>query len=395
MDAGRKRALEEKVRGGERLSREDGLALYASDDLAWLGGLAHEVRTRRSGDTASFTLGTRLSLTDVCTAPCAYCSTAGEAGGSQDQPGEADAYAPHIEAAVRRARESAAGLTELRIEAGPHPTLPWGCYPRALKALKEALPQLTLTAFTATDIQGFERLSGLPASDVLDALVDAGLASLAPEAGGQGADDAVGWADFARIHRLAHAKGLKTPCTMRYGHTEEPRHRVDHVLRLRALQDETGGFQVFVPLRHRPDATEAGDAAPSGASGVRTGPVSGAEALKTFAISRLLFDNVPHVGVSWATYGERTVLLALQHGADDIDGPVLAEPEPEPEPQPQSTGQHPDGSGTPAPPTRDDLLDLVRDAGLRPVARDTRHEVVRAYEGADPGRRDVPQPMRV
>jgi aminodeoxyfutalosine synthase len=365
MDAGRKRALEEKVRGGERLSRADGVALYASDDLAWLGGLAHLVRTRLSGDTASFALGARLDLTDVCAAPCAQ-----------------DAWAPHVEAAVRRARESAAGLTELRIDVGPRPALPWDFYPRVLTALREALPQVALTAFTAAQVHGFAAASGLPASDVLDALVDAGLASLAPEPGGQGADDTAGWEDFARIHRLAHAKGLKTPCTMRYGHTEEPQHRVDHILRLRALQDETGGFQVFVPLRHQPDPTASGDGARAGARGV---PVSGAEALKTFAISRLLFDNVPHVGVAWAAYGELTVLLALQHGADDIDGPVAAQP----------AGQAQDGAATPAPPTRDDVLDLVRDAGLGPVERDARHAVVRAYEGADPGRRDVPQPMRV
>ncbi len=387
MDAGLKRALEEKVRGGERLTREDGIALYASDDLAWLGGLAHEVRTRKNGDVVYFNVNRHLNLTNVCTASCAHCSF-------QRKPGEQGAYTMPVEEAVLLARTVEADrLTELHIEGGLHPTLPWAEYPRALRALKEALPQVCLKAFTATEIHHFEKISGRPASDILDELIDAGLESLT----GGGAeifdwevrqhivDHDTHWEDFSRIHRLAHGKGLKTPCTMLYGHIEEPRHRVDHVLRLRELQDETGGFQVFAPLRYQHDFVDMKDGKIRNRLQAGTTMATGAEALKTFAVSRLLFDNVPHVKVFWVTHGVRTAQLALAHGADDIGGSVVE----------YKVTHDADGFGTPDELTREDLVDLIRDAGFCPVERNTRYESVRAYEAADPGRRDVPQPMRV
>ncbi|WP_347232014.1 radical SAM protein, partial [Streptomyces wadayamensis] len=173
-----------------------------------------------------------------------------------------DAYTMRIEEAVKLAKAmEGENLTELHIVNGLHPSLPWRYYPRSLSALKEALPQVSLKAFTATEIHHFETISGMPASEILDELIEAGLESLT----GGGAeifdwevrqhivDHATHWEDWSRIHRLAHEKGLKTPATMLYGHIEEPRHRVDHVLRLRELQDETGGFQVFIPLRYQHD----------------------------------------------------------------------------------------------------------------------------------------------
>ncbi|WP_189932138.1 radical SAM protein [Streptomyces sulfonofaciens] len=337
MDAGHKRDLEEKVRSGERLAHEDGVALHESDDLAWLGGLAHEVRTRRHGDAGYFTVSRGLTLT----------------GGAEE--------------AVRHAAGLAAeGVRELRITAGPD--LPWERHPEALRALGSALPHLALKAFTAADVQRFERASALSASDVLDALVDAGLESFTGGTGGAGRTAAgeTSWEDFSRIHRLAHAKGLKTPCTLLQGRGEEPAHGVEHLLRLRDLQDETGGFRVFAPLRP-----------------AEGGSVTGAEVLRTFAVSRLLLDNVPHIAVCRATHGERAAMLALQHGADEVDLSF--------------TGFDASGTAddTGAAPTREDLLDLIRDAGFRPVERDGRYEVVQVYEGADPGRRDAPQPMRV
>ena len=168
MDVGLKRELEEKVRAGERLTREDGIALYESDDLAWLGGLAHEVRTRKNGDVVHFNVNRHLNMTNVCTASCAYCSF-------QRKPGEKDAYTMRIEEAVRLAKAmEGENLTELHIVNGLHPTLPWRYYPRSLKALKEALPKVSLKAFTATEIHHFETISGLSASEILDELIDAG-----------------------------------------------------------------------------------------------------------------------------------------------------------------------------------------------------------------------------
>jgi aminodeoxyfutalosine synthase len=380
MDAGWAREIEAKVRAGERLDYDDGVALYDCDDLAWLGGLAHEVRTARNGDVVYFNVNRHLNMTNVCSASCAYCSF-------QRKPGEKDAYTMRIDEAVRLARAmEPQGITELHIVNGLHPTLPWRYYPRSLRALKEALPQVALKAFTATEIHWFERISGLPATEILDELIDAGLESLTgggaeifdEEIRSRIVDHDTHWEDWSRIHRLAHDKGLRTPCTMLYGHIEEPRHRVDHVLRLRQLQDETGGFVVFIPLRFQHDA--AGDPR----NRLMTQPMAtGAEVLTTFAVSRLLFDNVPHVKNFWVMHGLQTAQLSLSFGADDLDGSVVE----------YKITHDADGFGTPNEMTRDQLLEMIRDAGFRPVERNTRYEVVRTFDGPDPVRRDVPQPM--
>ena len=368
MDAGHKRELESKVYAGERLDREDGIALYECDDLAWLGRLAHHRRTELHGDRVMFNVNRHLNLTNVCAASCAYCSF-------QRKPGEKDAYTMRVNEAVAKARElDGEGLTELHIVNGLHPTLPWRYYPRVLRELKAALPGVNLKAFTATEVHWFEKISGLSASEVLDELIDAGLESLT----GGGAeifdweirqhivDHATHWEDWSRIHRIAHEKGLKTPCTMLYGHIESPKHRVDHVLRLRALQDETGGIAVFIPLRYQHDA----DGDPRNRLQSRTTMASPAESLKTFAVSRLLFDNVPHVKCFWVMHGLSVAQLSLNFGVDDLDGSVVE----------YKITHDADRYGTPSTMHRDNLLDLIRDAGFRPVERNTRYEVVREYD---------------
>jgi aminodeoxyfutalosine synthase len=385
MDAGRKRELEDKVLGGERLTYEDGLDLYASDELAWLGELAHHVRTQKNGDRVVFNVNRHLNLTNVCTASCAYCSF-------QRKPGEKDAYTMRVEEAVRLAKAmEPAGITELHIVNGLHPTLPWKYYPRVLRELRAALPHVTLKAFTATEIHFFEEISGLSADEILDELIDAGLGSLT----GGGAeifdwevrqhivDHKTHWEDWSRIHRLAHGKGLRTPCTMLYGHIEEHRHRVDHVLRLRELQDETGGFAVFIPLRYQHDGS--GDSSRNTLMD-RTVMASGAESLRTFAVSRLLFDNVDHVKNFWVMHGLSTAQLSLSFGADDLDGSVVE----------YKITHDADHYGTPDTMTREDLLEIIRDAGFTPAERNTHYEIVKQYDGpvslAD--RRREPQPMR-
>ncbi len=320
-----------------------------------------------------FNVNRHLNLTNVCTASCRYCSF-------QRKPGDADAYTMRLEEAVRLAEQMRpAGITELHIVNGLHPTLPWKYYPRVLRALKEALPEVSLKAFTATEIHYFERLSGMPADDVLDELIDAGLESLTgggaeifdPEVRMRIVDHDTHWEDWSRIHRIAHGKGLKTPATMLYGHIEEPRHRVDHVLRLRELQDETGGFVVFIPLRFHNDNNPLS----------HLPMATGAEALATFAVSRLLFDNVAHVKNFWVMHGLTTAALSLSFGADDLDGSVVE----------YKITHDADGFGTPNEMTRDDLLALIRDAGFRPAERNTRYEILREFDGPDPGRRDAPQ----
>jgi aminodeoxyfutalosine synthase len=383
MDAGRQRELEDKVRAGERLTYDDGVALYETDDLMWLGSLAHEVRTRLNGDRVMFNVNRHLNLTNVCVASCAYCSF-------QRKPGEKDAYTMRVEEAVRLAKSmEGEGLTELHVVNGLHPTLPWRYYPRVLRELKAALPGVALKCFTATEIHFFEKLSGMPADEVLDELIDAGLESLTGggaeifdwEVRQQIVDHETHWEDWSRIHRIAHGKGLKTPCTMLYGHIEEPRHRVDHVLRLRELQDETGGFAVFIPLRYQHDR----DLDPRNRLQSRTTMASGAEALRTFAVSRLLFDNVPHVKNFWVMHGLTTAALSLSFGADDLDGSVVE----------YKITHDADRFGTPDKMTREDLLTIIRDAGFTPVERNTRYEVIREFDGPVPlaERRAAPQPI--
>lgn len=377
MDAGRKRELEDKVYAGERLSYEDGVALYDTDDLAWLGQLAHHVRTQKNGDAVYFNVNRHLNMTNVCAASCSYCSF-------QRKPGAKDAYTMRVEEAVRLAKlMEPEGITELHIVNGLHPQLPWRYYPHALRELKAVLPNVALKAFTATEVHWFEKISGLSADEILDELIEAGLESLTGggaeifdwEIRSQIVDHDTHWEDWSRIHRLAHSKGLKTPATMLYGHIEEPRHRVDHVLRLRELQDETGGFQVFIPLRFHNDNNALS----------HLPMATGAEALKTFAVSRLLLDNFPHIKCFWVMHGLTTGQLSLNFGADDLDGSVVE----------YKITHDADGFGTPDKMTREDLLELIRDAGFRPVERNTRYEVLREYDGPDPARRDAPQPMPV
>jgi aminodeoxyfutalosine synthase len=371
VDARVKDEIEAKVVAGERLTRADGEALYACDDLAWLGRLAHHRRTELNGDRVMFNINRHLNLTNVCSASCAYCSF-------QRKPGEKAAYTMRVEDAVAKAREmEGEQLTELHIVNGLHPTLPWKYYPRVLRALRDALPDVHLKAFTATEIHWFEKISGLPAEQILDELIDAGLESLTGggaeifdwEIRQQIVDHATHWEDWSRIHRIAHAKGLRTPCTMLYGHIEQPRHRVDHVLRLRELQDETGGFVVFIPLRYQHDFVDSTDGVVRNRLQATTTMAAPAESLKTFAVSRLLFDNIEHVKCFWVMHGLSVAQLSLNFGVDDLDGSVVE----------YKITHDADAYGTPTTMHREDLLDLIWDAGFRPVERDTRYRVVHEY----------------
>jgi len=374
MDKGVKRGLEKKAYSGERLSRADGEALYACDDLAWLGRLAHHARTERNGDRVMFNVNRHLNLTNVCSASCAYCSF-------QRKPGEKDAYTMRVEQAVAKAQEMKdEQLTELHIVNGLHPTLPWRYYPRVLRELKAALPGVKLKAFTATEVQWFEKISGLTADAILDELIDAGLESLTGggaeifdwEIRKQIVEHDCHWEDWSRIHRLAHSKGLRTPSTMLYGHIEQPRHRVDHVLRLRELQDETGGFTVFIPLRYQHDFHDSADGKVRNVLQARTTMAAPAESLKTFAVSRLLLDNFEHIKCFWVMHGLSVAQLSLNFGVDDLDGSVVE----------YKITHDADAYGTPTTMHRDDLLHLIWDAGFTPVERDTRYNVVKEYPPA-------------
>jgi aminodeoxyfutalosine synthase len=354
--------IEHKVRAGERLSAADGLALYAAPDLLWLGQLARFAQRRASGDQVFFNVNRHINLTNICKAKCSFCSF-------RRDEGEEGGYTLTVEEAVETAVRTAAALdiTELHIVNGLHPGLPFDYYLDALRRLKVALPHVHLKAFTAVEIWWFARMTGRSYEDVLRALVDAGLGSL-PGGGAEIFAPRVrrricGYKstaeDWLEIHRVAHRLGLRTNTTMLYGHIETPAERVDHVLRLRDLQDETGGFQVFIPLRfhnannrmsHLPMATAL-------------------ESARVFAVSRLLLDNVEHLKAYWIMLGMDTAQALLEFGVDDLDGTVV-----------QERIYHMAGAATPHELGLDDLLRVIRAAGRIPVERDTLYNVRRRFE---------------
>lgn len=356
--------IEAKVRRSERLTAEDGLALYASPDLLWLGRLARLAQRRISGDTVYFNINRHINLTNVCKAQCAFCSF-------RRDDSEDGAYTMTLEETIETAQQTAASLdiTELHIVNGLHPSLTFDYYLDALRGLKAALPHVHLKAFTAVEIWWFARITGMSHEAVLRALLEAGLGSLpgggaeifAPHVRRRICGYKSTAADWLDIHRTAHGLGMRTNCTMLYGHIETAEDRVDHVLRLRELQDETGGFQVFIPLRYHNENNRMGHL-----------PMATAlETARVFAVSRLLLDNVAHMKAYWIMLGLDTAQMMLEFGADDLDGTVV-----------QERIYHMAGASTPHQMGLDDLLRVIRDAGRVPVQRDTVYNTMRVYDRA-------------
>jgi aminodeoxyfutalosine synthase len=354
--------IREKVEAGQRLSFDDGVYLYEEAELFALGELANLVRERKNGNFAYYNVNTHLNATNVCVYRCNFCAFRADLKSPKG-------YVMSDEQIVARAAEAdRRGATELHIVGGLHHQLPYEWYLNVVKIVHEAHPRLHLKAYTAVEWDWFARLTGRPTRDILAEFKEAGLGSLP----GGGAEifhaevrdqicehkaDADNW---IRIHREAHGLGLRSNATMLYGHIEEPRHRVDHLIRLRELQDETGGFQTFIPLAFHPDNTKLGhDRNISKPSGLLD--------LKTMAISRLMLDNFPHIKAYWIMLGIPTAQLSLSFGADDIDGTVVHE-----------KIYHDAGSDSPQELTVAELRRLIEEAGRIPVERDTLyHEVMR------------------
>jgi aminodeoxyfutalosine synthase len=351
--------LREKVEAGERLSFDDGLFLSESADLFTLGELANLVRERRNGNFTYYNVNTHLNPTNVCVYRCTFCAFRADLKSVKG-------YVMSDEQILERAAEAERrGATELHIVGGLHHQLPYDWYLNVVRIIHQAHPRLHLKAYTAVEWDWFSRLTGRPTRDILAEFKDAGLGSLP----GGGAEifhpevrdricehkaDADAW---LRIHREAHQLGLRSNATMLYGHIEEPRHRIDHLIRLRELQDETGGFQTFIPLAFHPDNTKL-DHIPK---------ASGLTDLKIMAVSRLMLDNFPHLKAYWVMLGIKTAQVALSFGADDLDGTVVHE-----------KIYHDAGSDSPQELTVAEIRRLIEEAGRVPVERDTLyHEVVR------------------
>jgi aminodeoxyfutalosine synthase len=323
--------IDDKLAAGERLSGEDGERLFDSPDLL---------------------------ATNVCVASCLFCSFA------RLKPGDEGAYTMSLEQAWDKLRQRAhQPLTELHIVNGLHPDLPFSYYTDLLRGFKEIRPSIHLKCFTAVEIAFFADLYEMTDEQVLRELMDAGLQSLP----GGGAEvfaervrrkichDKCGADRYLDIHRITHRLGLRSNVTMLYGHIETMAERVDHMLRARALQDETGGFQAFIPLAFHPDNNQ-----------MRKLPApSGTDTLKVHAVARLMLDNIPHVKAFWIATGVDLAQASLWFGVDDLDGTVQEE-----------RIYHMAGSVAPEIMTTAQLATLVRAAGRDPLERDTLYNIV-------------------
>jgi aminodeoxyfutalosine synthase len=363
-----------KVEAGARLAFDDGLFLFEGADLFSLGELANLVRERKNGNFAYYNVNAHLNPTNVCVYRCTFCAFRADLKSPKG-------YVMTDEQILERAAEAdRKGATELHIVGGLHHQLPYEWYLNVVRVIHRAYPRLHLKAYTAVEWDWFARLTGRPTRDLLAEFKEAGLGSLPgggaeifhPEVRDRICEHKADAGAWLRIHREAHELGLRSNATMLYGHIEEARHRIDHLCRLRALQDETGGFQTFIPLAFHPDNT-----------GLAHLPkASGLMDLKTMAVSRLMLDNFPHVKAYWVMLGIKTAQVALSFGADDLDGTVVHE-----------KIYHDAGSDSPQELCVAEIRRLIEEAGRVPVERDTLyHEVVRREGRWETGRSLATQP---
>jgi aminodeoxyfutalosine synthase len=297
--------IAKKIESGVRLSHEDAIFLYREPRLPELGWLADQANRAKNGDVVYYNVNRHINPTNICVLSCRFCAYS-------RKPGEVGAYAYTIEQMVAKAKEAVfEGATEVHMVGGLHPRYRLAHYADMIRAIKTAFPDLHIKAFTVVELNWMAKKERRSMSQVLDILVAAGLGSLP----GGGADNKVSAELWLETHRLAHQMGLKSNCTMLYGHLEGVEHRVDHMARLRALQDETHGFNAFIPLAFQPMDNDMGISRYT----------SGVVDLKTIAISRLFLDNFRHIKAYWIMLGQDIAQLALNFGANDLDGTVIEE----------------------------------------------------------------------
>ncbi len=365
--------IQKRVAGGQRLSLEDGRALWEADDLLLLGRLARHAKETKSGDHAYFNVNRHINLTNVCVSRCKFCAFSCD----KDDP---EAYLMTVDEAVRRAVEALPlGITELHIVSGMHPDMPFSYYVDVIRACREALPDIHIQAFTAIEIDYFTQLSGRSVGEVLETLKDAGLGSM-PGGGAEVFSGRVreavcplkaGSNRWLEVMRTAHELGIRSNATMLYGHIETLDERLEHLDMLRCLQDKTGGFQSFIPLPFHPENTGLSDHQKPTAF----------ENLKMVALSRLMLDNFDHIKAFWIMLGLKVAQLSLDFGADDLDGTVVEE-----------RITHAAGATTDQAISRDGLLELIREARRTPVERDTLYNVIKVHAGPPEARREEERP---
>lgn len=344
-----------KIDAGERLTLSDGLSLYAADDLPALGRLADRARRAKHDRTTFFNVNRHLNPTNVCYADCKFC-------GFYRTPRQPDAYTHNIQDSLKVAEQAVAeGATELHITGGLNTKLPFSYFTDLLSSLKQQFPQLHLKAFTMVEFDHFAHFYKMTDEDVIQQLIAAGLDSCP----GGGAEifreptrsmicahkcDADRWLELSG---KIHAAGLRSNATMLYGHIESIEDRVDHLIRLRAQQDQSHGFQCFIPLAFYPPNTQLSHL---------PGP-SGVDSLKTMAVSRLMLDNFDHIKAYWVMLGKHLAQIALHFGANDLDGTITEGGE--------LTESYSIEANNEVKMSRADLVTLIEDAGFEAVERDT------------------------
>jgi aminodeoxyfutalosine synthase len=351
--------IRDKVYAGRRLSEEDALALYRSRDLVSVGEMADLSNRRRNGDRVYFIVNRHINHTNVCVNRCRFCAFS-------KTDGEPLAYTMTMDEILRRAEEARAqNATELHIVGGLHPDLPFDFYLVMLRTLRERYPEMHLQAFTAVEIDYFAQLTGLPLEEVILRLKEAGLGSLpgggaeifAPEIRNVICPEKISGDRWLEVMEAVHGAGLRSNATMLYGHVETLESRVDHMRRLRELQDRTGGFQSFIPLAFHPKNTQ-----------IAKGYTTGLEDLLALAVGRLYLDNFTHVKSFWIMVGPKLAQISLHFGVNDIDGTVVEE-----------KITHAAGAQAGQEMTVSELVTMIRQAGRVPVERDTLYNVVREW----------------
>ena len=354
-------AIAEKVFAEERLSFEDGLALYGTGDVLAVGWLANHVRERLHGDVTYFNVNRHINPTNVCVAHCRLCAfgrTKGDVAG----------YTMALEEAWETAASGyTEAVTEFHIVGGLHPDLPFEYFLDLVRGLKVRFPKVHIKAFTMVEVAYLARRAKLSIDETLIRMREAGVDSM-PGGGAEIfasrvrsiiCDHKIDGSEWLNTARLAHKHGFRSNATMLYGHIENDEDRVDHLLKLREVQDETGGFQTFIPLAFHPEHT-ALDHLP-----VTTGLTD----IRQIAVSRLLLDNFAHIKAYWQMLTPKIAQIALRFGADDLDGTVIEE-----------KIYHDAGATTPQGMTRKQLCHLIEAAGRVPVERDTLYHAVTRTE---------------
>jgi aminodeoxyfutalosine synthase len=360
----------EKVRAGERLTADEGVALFRSPDLLGLGAMADAVNRARHGDRVFFAANQHINPTNVCVLrkTCVFCSYA-------RLPKEEGAYRYTMEEAYAEAGANAY-VREFHIVGGLDMKAGLDYYSEMFRGLKERFPHVHIKALTAVEIAHIARIEKMSVEDVLLRLREAGLDTLpgggaevfSPAVRATIADRKLAAEDWIDVHRTAHQLGIRSNCTMLYGHVESIEDRIEHLGMLRSLQDETGGFLTYIPLAYHPDHNELGERL--GRTGTAT---TGYDDLRNLAVGRLFLDNIPHLKTHWIMVTPFLSQVALHFGVNDLEGTVVRE-----------KIYHEAGATTEQRMSLDEVLGLIRGAGKVPVERDALYNVLRVFDAPDP-----------